>query len=108
MKRALTSSLLGLGTVAALFIAGCQSSGAGSSAQAAVVPTTQAISCSKCQVTYVQVPTDAGKGHIVGYSTRKVMECPDCKDAVSNFFATGQFKHTCKTCGDTMELCDAH
>ena len=56
----------------------------------------------------MQVPTDAGKGHIVGYSTRKVMECPDCKDAVSNFFATGQFKHTRKTCGDTMELCDAH
>jgi len=44
----------------------------------------------------------------VGYSTRKEMECPDCKSAAANFFATGNYQHTCATCGDSMAVCDAH
>jgi len=25
---------------------------------------------------------------------------------VANFFATGKFQKTCKTCGDSMEICE--
>ena len=92
---------------AAVFVAGCQSTGA-SQATASTPPLDKAVACSKCEVTYVKVPVDGGKGRIVGYSTKKTMECPDCKSAVENFFATGELKHTCRTCGDTMSMCETH
>ena len=92
-------------TVISLTAAGCQSTGRSSMAD---TPSTQAVRCSKCETTWVRVPRDNGQGHIVGYTDRKKMVCPDCKDEVANFFTTGKFQHTCKTCGDSMELCEGH
>ena len=51
--------------------------------------------------------TKVGK-NIVGYHKQGVMKCPDCKDEVANFFTTGKFVYTCKTCGDSMQLCEGH
>ena len=98
----LSAAMLG----AALFVTGCSTANK-ESAQSTLTPSTQAVTCSKCQVTWVKVP-EMAKSRIVGYSSRKSMVCPDCKDAVASFFASGKFQHTCKTCGDSMELCEAH
>ena len=94
--------LLGSGLV----LAGCASTAPAASANNAV--SNKAITCEKCQVTYVQVSDKNDKGRIIGYSNKKQMECPDCKSAVENFFATGKFQHACKTCGDSMDICEAH
>jgi hypothetical protein len=98
-KLALTGLTLGAGVV----LSGCTANSTPAVAQAS----TQAITCSKCQVTWVKVP-DMAKGRVVGYTSRKSHTCPDCKDAVANFFATGKFERTCRTCGDAMELCQGH
>jgi hypothetical protein len=90
---------------AGLFVAGCTANN--KPAESPLATTAQGVTCSKCEVTWVKVPETA-KGRVVGYTTRKSHVCPDCKDAVANFFATGKFQHTCKTCGDSMEICDAH
>jgi hypothetical protein len=100
--KLMTSSLL---LASGLILTGCTANG-GNSAQGATA-STQAVTCSKCQATWVKVPSTE-KGRIISYSNRKQMVCPDCKDAVATFFATGKFQHTCKTCGDSMELCEAH
>ena len=52
--------------------------------------------------------TGGGKERIVSYRTRKSMDCPDCRTAVDNLFRTGRLEHTCKTCGDALEVCEAH
>ena len=67
-----------------------------------------AVQCDKCQVTWVKVPTDNGKGRIVGYYLKKEDACPDCKDAVTSFFTSGKLAHTCKTCGGNMTPCQGH
>jgi hypothetical protein len=100
-KLAFAVSVLGAG----MFVVGCTANN--KPAESSVVTTAGAVACSKCEVTWVKVPA-TGKGPVVGYTTRKSHVCPDCKDAVANFFATGQFQHTCKTCGDSMEICEAH
>lgn len=102
LKRGLGSLALGAG----LLLVGCQSSGA--TAPASHEMAANAVQCDKCQMTWVKVPMDNGKGRVVGYTTRKSMECPDCTDAVSNFFATGNLKHECKACGGNMAVCDTH
>ena len=109
MFRMWKTGLMGFGLTAALAVAGCASTG-NSPAQpaAAGVPSTQAVACSKCQVTYVQVPTNDSKGRFRGYSTRKDMECPDCKTAVQTFFKTGKLEHSCTHCQGTMEVCESH
>jgi uncharacterized UBP type Zn finger protein len=71
------------------------------------VASTQAVTCDTCKVTYVKMPITQ-KGRIIGYSTRKEMECPMCKDAVTNFFQTGKLEHTCTACGGNMSICEAH
>ena len=94
-----------MGSVAAILgacvLAGCAMSG---NRQTATAPSTQAVMCSKCQVTWVKVPAQYGK--VTAFTTHKSMVCPDCKSAAQNFFATGKMSHTCKTCGETMELCE--
>lgn len=97
--------VLALGLVAAL-LAGCQADN--KPPQSSLVSSEQGVTCSKCKTTWVKVPVDAGKGRIVGYTNRKSHACPDCRDAVSNFFNTGRLEHTCKTCGDSLEICEAH
>ena len=104
------TGLTGIGMTAALVLAGCASTGGSSGARpaAAGATSTQGVACSKCQVTYVQVPANNPKGRFVGYTSRKDMECPDCKTAVQNFFETGKLQHACTHCQGTMEVCDAH
>jgi hypothetical protein len=68
----------------------------------------QGVTCGKCKVTYARSPVTNDKGRLVRYETRQTHECPDCRDAVTNFFATGKLEHACKTCGNTMELCEGH
>jgi len=99
--RIVKSMLLGTGLLATLLAAGCQT------AAPAVDHSAHALTCDKCKVTYVRVP-DTAKGRIVGYTNQKHMECPDCKSAAANFFSTGKLQHTCATCGDSMEVCEAH
>jgi hypothetical protein len=101
-KPALASLLLG----ASAFLIGCTADN--KPPQSTLVPSTQGVTCSKCQVTWVTYPVHGDKMRIVRYDTRKSMECPDCKDAVANFFTTGKLQHTCKTCGDSMEICNSH
>jgi hypothetical protein len=102
-KRLLLSGAV---AVTGLLVGGCQADS--KPPQSSLVPTTQGITCAKCQTTWVKVPIDGGKGRIVGYTSQKRHVCPDCRDAVSNFFATGKLQHTCKTCGDAMEICESH
>lgn len=99
--RFMKTLLLGTGLLATVFAAGCQSTAPATSSSS------KALTCDKCKVTYVRVP-DTAKGRVVGYTTRKEMECPDCKSAAANFFSTGKFQHTCTTCGDSMSVCEAH
>jgi hypothetical protein len=102
LKRcALAGLVIGV-TVAA----GCQGMAKNSSAVDA--PSTQAVACSKCKVTYVRVPATGPRARTVRYTTEKRMECPDCRSAAENFFATGKLQHTCKHCGDTLEICESH
>jgi hypothetical protein len=101
------SGLSALGVSAVLALTGCTSMGGGAQ-PAAAAPTTQAVRCSKCQVTYIQVPTNDAKGRFYGYKTRESMECPDCKTAVQTFFETGKLEHSCKYCNGTMEVCEGH
>jgi len=103
MLKSILSTIV-LGTV----LVGCQSTQATHKHEAAVA-SEQAVKCSKCDVTFVQVPETGGKGRVVGYRTQKSMECPDCRNAVQNFFETGKLTHACKSCGeDTMQLCQGH
>jgi hypothetical protein len=102
--------MMGFGMSTVLALAGCASTGNGKAetAAAAALPSTQAVACSKCEVTYVKVPTNDAKGRFIGYSTRKNMECPDCKTAVQTFFETGKLEHSCAHCQGTMEVCESH
>jgi len=104
--KVLMSGVLGVAMLSALALAGCQSAGAQGSTSN--VASTQAVMCPKCQITWVKVPVDNGKGRIVSYTTRKSMECPDCKSAVENFFSTGKLEHSCKTCGSDLQACEMH
>lgn len=70
--------------------------------------TEQGVVCTKCQVTWVYLPRYGRRGRLIGYYWTKRDVCPDCKDAVESFIATGKFRHTCNTCGDTMEICKVH
>lgn len=108
MFSILKSGLVGLTLGTGLLLVGCQSGGA--PAPASHEMASNAVQCDKCQVTWVKYPiTGGGKGQqIIGYGTRKQMECPDCRSAVSNFFATGNLKHDCKACGGNMAVCEAH
>ena len=101
-KLAIAALTLGTG----LLITGCAADN--KPPQSTLVTTADGVTCSKCKVTWVKYPVQGDKGRIVRYDTRKSMECPDCKDAVTNFFTTGKLEHTCKTCGDSMEICKAH
>ena len=99
-------ALLGLSLGTAALIAGCESN---TPPQSALVASTQGVTCTKCQVTWVKVANRSGRyGRIVSYRWVQRDVCPDCMDAVTSFFNTGTFHHNCKTCGDSMEICEAH
>ena len=103
LKMGALSVALGAG----IFAAGCASN---KPPQSSLALTTQGVTCTKCEVTWVKMPLYGRppRGGIAGYTWAKRDICPDCMDAVTSFFNTGKLRHTCKTCGDTMEICDAH
>jgi hypothetical protein len=93
--------------VAALLAAGCQDTGGGhANHMTGAGVSDKAVMCSKCQVTYFQ--DSLGKGSPVKYTSSK-MECPECKSAAENYFATGTMAHACKACGpDALTVCELH
>jgi hypothetical protein len=96
----------GLAVGAVALFAGCQDTGGHADHADHAALSDKAVMCSKCQVTYFQ--DSLGKGSPVKYQTSK-MECPDCKSAAENFFATGKAVHDCKTCGpDALKVCELH
>ena len=97
-------SLWGITVGVGILAGGCSTN---SPPQSQLVASTQGVTCTKCQVTWVKVYQANGK-RITGYTWGKRDICPDCMDAVTSFLNTGKFEHTCKTCGDTMEVCEAH
>lgn len=60
----------------------------------------EAVMCPKCEAVWVKEPRTQGK--ITVYVAKKKMLCDDCKSAAANFFTTGKWQHTCKTCGDLV------
>ncbi len=102
-KRLLVSVFVALG---GLLVVGCQADN--KPPQSSLVSTTQAITCAKCQTTWVNVPRPGVKSQVMGYTRRSQHVCPDCRDVASNFFSSGKLQHTCKTCGDSMEICELH
>jgi len=105
-------SKAGLLVVTAALLVGCQSAGNKPSSNAtAGAPTTDAVACDKCKVVWKKEALTAGGGHsdrVVGYTGRKQMVCPDCRDAVQTMFATGHFEHSCSACGGNMQACAEH
>lgn len=93
---------IGLALTAVPLFVGCQT------APATHTMASEAVQCDTCKVTWVKVPQHRGKSGIVSYSSIKKMECPDCRNAVQNFFETGKFEHACKACGGNMARCEAH
>jgi len=106
MIRGLKGTLIGLGIAGALALTGCANGGSAPSGSAQVSP--NAVKCSKCEVTYVQVPVRNQKSRVIGYTSKQQMECADCKSAAENFFTTGKLEHTCTHCQGTMEVCEGH
>lgn len=102
VRSALKIGAVGLGLAAGILLAGCKT------APATHTLAPNAVQCDTCKVTWVKVPQYRGKAGIVGYSSFKQMECPDCRNAVQNFFETGKFEHTCKACGGNMTICQSH
>lgn len=98
-KLALASLTLGIGL-----------SNVGYAAAAPPAPTTapssDALTCTMCQVTWVKTPVMNDKKRVIGYKWGKKDVCSSCMDAVTSFINTGKFEHTCKMCGDTMEKCE--
>jgi len=108
MSRITRISFVALLFGAGIALAGCQTNDS-SHSHSALVPGEKGLTCSKCQTTWVQVADRSGKsGKVMGYTTEKKDVCPDCTDAVNNFFATGKLQHGCKTCGDAMKVCESH
>ena len=105
--RFFASISAGLVLGAAALLPGCQSDN--TPPQSTLVAATQGVTCTKCQTTWVKVPYTSGARYkVTSYTWAKRDACPDCKNAVDNFFATGKLEHACKTCGESMEVCRTH
>ena len=106
MISPLKIGMLGLGLSALLALAGCQSSNEAAAGPSLETPG-MGVHCDGCKVTWVKTPTYS-RTTGMGYHETQKMECADCKDAVSNFFATGKLEHSCKACGGNMIPCEGH
>ena len=110
MKATLAAFVIGVGMLGA----GCESSSSADGAKhdhsaMAATGSGQAMTCEKCKVTWVKAPVANDKGRIVAYKSVKSHECPDCRAAVTNFFASGKMEHSCATCGENaLQKCEAH
>ena len=109
MFQSLKISMQVLALSAGVFLVGCQSSEQPMAASHTM--SSQAVQCDKCKTTIVNAPHTVSGGQggdITVYSSHKEMDCPDCKSAAQNFFATGKLEHACKTCGGNMVPCEGH
>jgi len=88
-----------------LMIVGCQDSKVSSGPAGSVQPADKILLCTKCKTVWVKRSEPSFKG-MMTYRTVKSMECPDCKSAAANFFATGKLEHSCKTCGGELQACE--
>lgn len=79
----------------------------GRAAEPAKAPTTQhAAPCPKCKTVTETQPASSTRNMP---TQTQVMKCDDCTNAVTNLLTRGEFKHTCKTCGDHVkEMCGKH
>ncbi len=71
----------------------------------------QAVTCPKCETTWVkeqQLVGSPGRSNTYVVRSRQKMTCPDCKSAAANFFATGKLQHACPSCGTDMKACEKH
>lgn len=106
----ISAAIIGL---SAALVAGCQSTGSSSQSKS-TMDEPVALTCSKCQTTYSRVPVTTGgprSPQVVSYRTVANHECPDCRNAVKNWFTygkmtfPGQIVHSCKTCGGEVKVC---
>jgi hypothetical protein len=95
-------------TLTLVIIAGSLSCASNSPPQSSLAASDDAVVCTRCQAVWVREPSYGHRGRLLRYQWALRDTCPDCKDAVASFFATGRFQHTCKTCGDTLQICKAH
>ena len=102
MTTMMQMAVVSLGLVGGALLVGCQT------APATHTMAADAVQCDMCKVTWVKVPQYRGKGGIVAYTSVKKMECPDCRNAVVNFFETGKLEATCKACNGNMTMCEKH
>lgn len=101
--KLIRSAFLSLATLVTLVLASCQAT---SSAPGS------ALTCDKCTTVYFKSPTKSGPGGKEGLITlRKAgsMACPDCDNQASAWIkGSSVIKHTCKSCGGTMNHCVRH
>lgn len=109
LRSFVRTGMLGVTLAAGLLSVGCQSGGATKPSPDATAGTVsqEAIACDKCKVTWVKSPRTE-KNRVFGYTNRRQMVCPECKNAVENLFATGKFEHSCSACGGNMTTCAVH
>ena len=94
----------GLLAIVAAAITSCQTTSSDQTSGPAVM-------CDKCQTVWVKRAQNIGtsnKGGTTIYRNEKVMQCPDCENAIVTFFKTGELKHRCTHCGGTMTHCTQH
>ena len=98
MSKSVLFGVLVAGAV--VLVAGCSTPGPKAKAETGGE---QVVMCSKCQMVWVRRSHTVGKATV--YRKELVMECPDCKSAVANFFTTGKWQHTCAACGENLSEC---
>jgi len=69
-----------------------------------------AITCPKCETTWVKQPEQvtAGRSTVTVFRNKGKMTCPDCEKAAATYFKTGQLGHNCPSCGTAMQHCKEH
>jgi ribosomal protein L37AE/L43A len=65
----------------------------------------KSVMCGKCRAVWVRRARDTAKTTV--YRREKARQCPDCKSAAANFFATGKWQQTCAKCGESLSECMA-
>ena len=106
MKKKLVLSTMGGLLLGTLALTGCATATPTATATATPADNEQVAVCEKCKTVWVSRGHQINKTFV--YDKVKVMECPDCRSAVQNFFTTGKLEHTCTTCGDNLKPCEAH
>lgn len=99
--KTITTGILAIG---ALALVSCQS-------PAPATPTS-AVSCNKCGTIHFKAPSTAvgswNKGIVTLHDASR-MSCPDCENKVVAMLKGGNVtRHTCSSCGGTLNHCTMH